>query len=280
MKEIIAQVYAESDYSVFRRLPDNRDVTTSRVGKLIASMTEKYILNPIIVNEKMEVIDGQGRFEARKAMQLPIHYILIPGLTSDDCRRMNFYNTAWKALDFAKSYAKRGLSSYVTLLETCEETGKPISTILRLSGKSSKGDSKSLTKKASTFESGRLNFTQKDKDAVKDVLAKIDEIREALQFTARLNEAFTTAVKIMTETIGYDHRHMISSCEKNRSTFSQMSRLEAQLVEFERIYNKNVRAEKKLYFSDYMRNRGANVRDYGAVNTEYHAKDISTLGAN
>ena len=109
--KIITSVYEETNYNCFHRLPDNRDVFATRIEKLIASMSDRYILNPIIVNEKMEIIDGQGRFEARKAMKKPIHYIIVRGATSDDCRRMNKYTTVWTQLDYARSFEKSSSES-------------------------------------------------------------------------------------------------------------------------------------------------------------------------
>jgi ParB-like chromosome segregation protein Spo0J len=91
--EIIGYVYQTYKYDSFVRLEDNRDVFSNRLNKLIASISERYICNPIIVNEKREIIDGQGRYEARKSLGLPIHYTIAKGATSDDCRRMNRYNT-------------------------------------------------------------------------------------------------------------------------------------------------------------------------------------------
>ena len=62
--KIIGQVFEETNYDAFAKLPDNRDLSPGRLNKLIASISERYILNPIIVNEKMEIIDGQGRLNA------------------------------------------------------------------------------------------------------------------------------------------------------------------------------------------------------------------------
>ena len=36
-----------------------------------------FIKNPIVVNEKMEIIDGQGRFEVCKEKGLPIYYNIV-----------------------------------------------------------------------------------------------------------------------------------------------------------------------------------------------------------
>lgn len=274
--KIIAQVFEEENYDCFRRLPDNRDVLGQRINKLLASIKERYVLNPIIVNERMEIIDGQGRFEACKALGKPIHYIISPGANSDDCRRMNKYNTKWSTLDFAKSYAKAGVASYKNLLLACKKTELSIGRVLRLANHGTK-PSKGTHVEMSLYEKGLLEFDTSDVEKVVEIKAKIAEIKDALQFTGRVNDAFCTAIKVISETNGYDHDRMIRNCKAQRSSFAQMSRLVDQLIEFERIYNYKTRQSNKLYFSDYMRNRGINVRDYGKGYTPYNDTDVSTL---
>lgn len=66
------KVYVTDKYSIFRRLSGNRDVKEARVKKIMRSIEKVgYIPNPIIVNENMEVVDGQGRLEAVKRLGLP-----------------------------------------------------------------------------------------------------------------------------------------------------------------------------------------------------------------
>lgn len=272
--KIIGQIFQEENYDVFRRLPDNRDVLGRRLNKLIASISSRYILNPIVVNEKMEIIDGQGRFEAMKALNMPIDYIISHGATSDDCRRMNKYNTKWSTLDFAKSYAKTGNESYISLLNACKLTGYPISKTLRLSGHSAKCNE---ANKMTSFEKGELKFDETDVKTVLETKKAIDEIVEALQFTGRINDAFIISVKIARETKGYSHDRMLANCRKLRGSYTQMSRIGDQLKEFERIYNYKVKAGNRIYFSDYMRMRGANARDYESTYSEYNDTDISSL---
>lgn len=278
MRKIIGNVYEEDDYSVFKRLHDNRDVTKTRMGKLIASMTERYVCNPIIVNEKMEVIDGQGRYEARKQMGVPIHYIVAEGATSDDCHRMNKYNTKWLSLDFARSYAKRGYESYVLLLKACKEARFPINITARLASRGGPSSGESRAK----FEEGRFYFNEADYEYILSYRKKYDEVMTALQDIEKSNDAFKTAFKICIDTEGYNHARMIKACEQNRSSFVRMSKLFDQLVEFERIYNKGYSPKNRLYFSDYLRNKGANVRNYdnsySHFKANYEEADVSTLG--
>ena len=274
--KIIGQIYEEENYDVFHKLNDNRDLLSTRLNKLIASISERYVLNPISVNEKMEIIDGQGRYEACKKLGRPIHYYIAAGATSADCRRMNKYNTKWTALDFAKSYAQAGVKAYQYLLVTCKRTGFGISRAMRLANHGGSNTGQHGVE-MNVFESGRMIFHEADIAIVENIKSLADEIADALQYTGRRNDAFYVGVKIMSETEKYDHHRMIECCKKNRATYTQMSRIKDQLVEFERIYNYKLTSKNKLYFSDYMRNRGSSVRDYSKNLNEYSDIDVSTL---
>jgi hypothetical protein len=275
--KIIGQIYEEDNYEVFIRLFDNRNVLSNRLQKLIVSISEKWVLNPIIVNEKMEIIDGQGRFEALKSLGKPIPYIIAEGADGNDCRRMNKYNTTWKPLDFAISYKRLGKKAYDYLLIANSITKFTIPRILRLvnSGAHSRGHNNDFS--MTTFEKGELVFTEDDIETVKAIKLLADEIQEMLQFRVRPNDAFYTAVKIISETKGYNHPHMLRNCGDLRSTYHQMSNLGSQLSEFERIYNHKTPKKQKIYFSDYMRNKGNNVRSYAPSYSPYEDVDVSTI---
>jgi len=279
MAKVIGQIFEESDYSRFHRLPDNRNVVERRVGKLVASISEKYILNPIIVNEKMEIIDGQGRYEALKRLGRPIHYLIAEGATSEDCRRTNKYNTKWSTLDFAESYERTGAESYVRLLEVCRKYGQPIKRVLRMVNKADRtviNADDGLTK----FERGELIFTEKDALRAESVLVKANEILDALQFTYRPNDTFYVAVKICCETKGYDHARMLANCRRNRSSYAQMSGIDSQLKEFERIYNYKTHTRNRLYFSDKLRGKKLSSEEIQAAYfTPYLEPDVSSLVA-
>lgn len=265
----VAVVYETKDYSMFSGMEYNRTVVESRVSKLMASLSEKEILNPIVVNEKGEIVDGQGRYEALKRLDRPIRFVISPGADINDCRRMNLYNTNWKLDDFVNSYVAQKRQPYMLFKRCKEETGFPYMRILRLCNHSASHVNK-------VIERGELQFTEEDIAVVKRVKEAAEEILDALQFTKRYNEAFIVAVKVMMETEGYDHQQMVRRCIKERARYNQMSNLESMLAEFSRIYNSN-RMKQKLYFEDYMRNRGHNVRAYDESTFSQNLEDVKTL---
>ena len=75
----INEVYETNDYSQFKFLNNNRDISTKHVNKLIKSMKEKRLISPILINESGQIIDGQHRFEAQKNLGFPVPYIVQKG---------------------------------------------------------------------------------------------------------------------------------------------------------------------------------------------------------
>jgi ParB-like chromosome segregation protein Spo0J len=60
------KVMETMDYNLFSKFNGNRDVKILHVNRIAKSMTEQFLIKPIDVNEKYEVIDGQHRLEACK----------------------------------------------------------------------------------------------------------------------------------------------------------------------------------------------------------------------
>ena len=105
------------DYGTFRRLEGNREVTAKRSAKICKSISEIGLVPvPIVVNERMEVIDGQGRLDACEALGLPVYYIIHPGLGIEACVQMNVNSTSWTILDYVRSFAEIGNENYKRLL--------------------------------------------------------------------------------------------------------------------------------------------------------------------
>ena len=268
------KVYETMDYNLFSRLEENRIVTDGRVMKLLASLGEKPLATPIICNEKLEIIDGQGRYEARKKLGLPIPFLIIEGCDFEDCVRLNRFNTNWEIKDWCDSWARNEnpdiAKNYINFLECVKSNKISVSRTMRLAG---------ITNTNDVIEKGTLVFTENMAQAVTEIIFKGKEILTALCFTQRTNDAFWISVKVATITNGYDHEKMVRNCAICRSTYQQMSNIESELKEFSRIYN-HKKSVNKIYFEDYMRNKGYNVRSYENNSCLTNKQNVSTLKAN
>lgn len=121
-KSVAYNVYTTEDYSLFKRLIGNRDIPESRISKIVESIQSiGWVHNPIVVNENMEVIDGQGRLTALQRLKMPVEYVIAPGAGTKECVHMNMNMVNWKLPDFVKSYAEQGNENYQRLISLMEK---------------------------------------------------------------------------------------------------------------------------------------------------------------
>ena len=97
-----------TDYSMFKTMPGNREVSSKRIESITKNVKMFGQLNPIIVNENYEVIDGQGRLAACKLLEIPVWYIVCSGLTWEHCVAMNSTGVNWAIKNYIDAYADHG----------------------------------------------------------------------------------------------------------------------------------------------------------------------------
>jgi hypothetical protein len=98
------------------------------------SIKDKNLLdvNPIIVNSKMEVIDGQCRLAAAKTMSIPIYYMIAQAANLEDVRLLNINVKTWGMEDYLESYLSQSYADYHTLKVFHDEYAIPLSICLML----------------------------------------------------------------------------------------------------------------------------------------------------
>lgn len=106
------------DYDMFVFRDDNRDkIDQAHVLKIRQSIISCNMLDlkPILVNSKMEIIDGQHRLLAAKSLGVDIHYQIEDEL---DCKEIILLNIskAWGSMDYLNYYVQNGHVEYVKLL--------------------------------------------------------------------------------------------------------------------------------------------------------------------
>lgn len=170
-KEILAQlkeeakVYSTTNYDLFKFLKGNRLVRPRNLVRITESMKEKQLIIPIIVNEKMEIIDGQHRYLSSKELGKPVYFIIQEGYKIDDVERANRAGSNWDLNDFLGSFAEKGLSSYVILKDIVDTHGVPISDILKVIAKIKK---QSIPNVIIDFKDEVLEITDDNFEKIRD----------------------------------------------------------------------------------------------------------------
>lgn len=105
---IYKSIFQTKDYNQFVIVDKNRDLSKKHVNKLVNSI-KKYGYKkscPILVNDKLEVIDGQHRIEACKILNIPVLYT-IEDLSIKDISTLNSCARNWKMNDYVKFHSDR-----------------------------------------------------------------------------------------------------------------------------------------------------------------------------
>lgn len=111
---VVATVSETYDYDKFKPLSGNRPVNPIHVLRLKESFQAQYLMSPILVNEKDEVIDGQHRLCAARELGYPIRYIVANGYALNEVQRLNTHGNNWTKSDYLNAYCELGYPNYIT----------------------------------------------------------------------------------------------------------------------------------------------------------------------
>ena len=117
MSKTVGSIYSTFDYSQCKMLQGNRNINEINVKRLVASFEKAYLLNPVLVNEKLQIIDGQHRFEAAKRMGLPINYIIAEKYSNNEVHLLNSNIRNWVKVDYLNAYCELGNENYIAMRE-------------------------------------------------------------------------------------------------------------------------------------------------------------------
>lgn len=238
--EVAGQVYFTRNYEQFKTLLGNRSVEEERIEKIEKSMMIKQIPIPIIVNEHMEVIDGQGRLEVCKRNNLPIWYCVCPGLTINDCFIANIYSTNWSEKDVLKRYATTGNENYKRVIKVMERFRINAAMVMLAAGRSIYEPSK-----REKMKWGDLLFTESDEYTATMRLEMAEEVMAAIGGAKRIKQSniFRNAILRCSKEDGYQHDRMVASCNSNATRYRDCSTVAEMLEQLAVFYNKGRRGE-------------------------------------
>ncbi len=235
-------VYKETNYDLFKKLLGNREVGDERVNAIIESIKKiGYQPVPLLVNEKFEVIDGEGRLEACKRLSLPIYFEIKENIGIEECIAMNIKMRNWVLIDFINSFAVQENSNYVSLLNYKNKFPKltEVEIAMCLSNAKSRNIDRPLRdgsyKIIETEETiGCLNF-------INSVVDKLDSIKGGRQ-------EFTQVLVGLYKLNLIDEDRMRDSICNHSSTIKPAYSIVAALTELQTVYNHRRRYNE--YFRD------------------------------
>jgi uncharacterized protein YneF (UPF0154 family) len=115
--EVVNQIYTTTDYKKFKGVSGNRIVDEVKVRRLMKSMQKDGWLSTmmVIVNESMQIIDGQHKYLAARATKTPILYVIVNGTGLREVIKSNQGASNWKIKDHIPSQIALGNKSFILL---------------------------------------------------------------------------------------------------------------------------------------------------------------------
>jgi len=236
------------DYDIFKRLTGNRQVREYKVKKLIEKIQEVGAVPlPIVVNEKMEVVDGQNRLEALRRLGLPVYYEVVPNIGIKECRVMNMDQTNWGLMDWVESYAADGIESYKMLIALIKKYGDiGISAIYAaVTGLMGLANT--------TIKSGRFECTYEQYLEADKILEYEHSLSHVIKKLPGRRDLFYVALGFC-----YKHPDINNAILKERieASYKQIqaaANLENVLNEYSEIYNTKRRGGRVYLWTDYQK---------------------------
>jgi hypothetical protein len=101
----------------FKWLKGNRDLNEGNIKAVMNQISAFGQRQPIIINERNEIIDGQHRLEACRRLEIPVKYLVDPGATINHVISANIVGKKWTLIDYIKRFVAENNEHYIKLYD-------------------------------------------------------------------------------------------------------------------------------------------------------------------
>ena len=238
MTQIVGQVFITTNYELFNSIDGNRNVNQLHLSRLKKSMSEKQLLSPILVNNLMQIIDGQHRFLVCKELKLPIYYIMAEGYGLNEVHILNANSKNWNADDYMIGYVNMGKKDYVLYAEYKKRYKFGHNECIALLCGTTNGT------KTKEFFSGVFKVKNyKRACEIGDYIHKC-----SVFYSGALRRSFISAITSLWDKGSFSGDHFLSQLEKCQSMIYDCPTQKAYLEIIENIYNYRKRNKINLRY--------------------------------
>ena len=242
------------DYSLFKLTNKNRPIDALHIKKLMPSMKLYGWLPSFPVTcrragDKFIIDDGQHRFAIAKELGLCVWFVDV-GEVDIDIPLVNHGQTSWTHAQFVGSYAARGYSDYVELIEFKTQHGIPLLVSAAiLAGTCSCGNIYPQIKNGT--------FKIKDRQYANKVAAVYAEVRKVN--AVRAKEPMLQAVAAVARVASVNMDDLMRNLHRGPELLKEHSTRDGALEVLESIYNfgRRVKVPLKIAAENAMRARNA-----------------------
>jgi len=251
--KVVSHVNSTNDYSIFDAIEGNRVVNQLHVERLKTSFAKSYLMSPILVNDKYQIIDGQHRFNAAKALNLPIHFIVANGYGLREVQTLNTNMKNWKKEDYLHAYCDLGYEEYLKMKQFMQDFPDfGIAVAEQLLTNTVNGTNNRGTIKIQGKTRGVLRHFQEGELRIPDLLLAYDNAEKIMMFKPYYDgfnrNVFVASMIGMFKHQNYNHSQMIQKVKNNPTALTHCSNVTQYKILIEEIYNFRSREKVSLRF--------------------------------
>ena len=233
-----ARTYISDEFNKFIYPSWNRNIDLARVRQIKESILDNgYIGAPIIVNEFMEVIDGQHRLYACQEANVPVEYTVKKRLRMKEAAALNSTQRAWVYADYIKAYSEFGDQNYIRLKRLMDETGFGVKTVCGILG--------FHTQKIKT---NSFSISEEEYEDTKRLLDKISVFRDFKHMYGNQATMYTIIARLVKAEL-VDVNRLYDQFSRYGSSYT--GKTDDILRSLNELYNFN--RSNKFYFADKYR---------------------------
>jgi hypothetical protein len=247
----VETIYTTTDYDGFIFTDWNRNVSNARVVKMVESIKQVgWLPEPVMVNEKFEVIDGQSRVKALEKLGMPVQFCIRKGVGRKECQALNLFQKNWSTMDFIDSYVADGNDNYIWLKAMLKQYKRLTSSVVfSLAVSGGRGSAIGASDYFKTLESGDLKVSTEERKSADDALFYLSRFVDTATYLGGRKDKLYSAIMFMYLLDGVNAERLCANINKARyDGMVPSSTIEGYLQQFEIIYNKGLEKPNRIDF--------------------------------
>lgn len=241
------------NYDLFVPLNGNRVIDENHVLRLIHSIQIHGNKSTITVREiskngarYFEVVDGQHRLEALKALKMAVDFD-IREINNRAMIALNESQKNWKLEDYLNFGIKDGLHDYGLLYNYKQKSGIALGVLIELFGKDTTGSHEGARKyKGDLFKA--LIWKIKDREKGEKLLEMLIDFYKTYQVKHYHHQRFVMAFSRVSKHPDYNHQRMMRQLAKSKGLLKKQLTTIDYIKNFEDVYNFDLPNSEKVIF--------------------------------
>ncbi|GAA3723043.1 hypothetical protein GCM10022378_11400 [Salinicoccus jeotgali] len=243
--KVAYSVYETDQYDDFSFMEENRGISANHVKALVKNIKDGYEMPPIIVNEHMEVMDGQHRLMAHKELDEPVTFIIQRDMKENAIQRANTDVSKWTTPQHIEYHIKRGNEHYAKLNEFKEYSGMPVVQAMRILGKSADSRIKSSAK---IIQHGVFVVTHET-----DAYSFTDEVVLRMRMEAPTGKIISALKRLYDA--GVDTKRLVTAVNVTEDELKLLNTVPKIIETIVKVYNTDLKRADQVKMKEYGKNQ-------------------------